>query len=449
MKFIIIFVFIFFSSTAFSKNPFLPDCKMLGDTVISFTHCNYVIEDEDAIYEGEANDGFITGITTVAYNNGDTFRGTLFDGKYAGYGKFEFANGDLLIGDMLEFFKKGITITKKFKSVTKLSIPKTDSGIMLINDNQIYVGGLKNGKFHGEGLWYILKDENEFNEGKFMFGEWEEHKLKVDYKKDIKKCEFDVDGNITDDFCFLAEEYEDIIIAGIYEFNELKFGFQKFLSKETEGLELGYFKNDILNGYGYSSLDLTHERFRFGEFEEGKLNGYGVSANADFFHYGEYKNSNEDGFGYHEKDGRKLMGMFREGKAHGYIELEFDDGRFVAVQYENGKANGLGYDLQETEAYIGEFRDTEYDGYGVKLIGEDFNYFENEYKMGLFKDSDLVLEQVFCKKLFGDYYANPKTEGCSGNDNSVTFREFIVETSGGLGDRWLEEYYKKERIKLN
>ena len=75
---------------------------------------------------------------------------------------------------------------------------------MLINDSQIYVGGLKNGKFHGEGLWYILKDENEFNEGKFMFGEWEEHKLKVDYKKDIKKCEFDVDGNITDDFCFLV-----------------------------------------------------------------------------------------------------------------------------------------------------------------------------------------------------------------------------------------------------
>ena len=67
----------------------------------------------------------------------------------------------------------------------------------------------------------------------------------------------------------------------------------------------------------------------------------------------------------------------------------------------------------------------------------------------VYSKSDLVLEQVFCKKLFGDYYANPKTEGCSGNDNSVTFREFIVETSGGLGDRWLEEYYKKERIKLN
>ena len=43
-------------------------------------------------------------------------------------------------------------------------------------------------------------------------------------------------------FCF-SEEYEDIIIAGIYEFNELKFGFQKFLS--DKGLELGYFKNDI------------------------------------------------------------------------------------------------------------------------------------------------------------------------------------------------------------
>ena len=170
MKILVSLFLIFFSSKAFSLNPFLPECKMLAGTVISFAHCNYFIEDEEGKYEGEANDGFLTGLSTVKYSNGETFRGTLVNGKYEGYGKFEFPNGDLLLGDVLELFKEGITVTKIFKSVTKLSVPRANSGVTLVNDNQIYIGGLKDGKFHGEGLLYRIHESDNHKQGQFILG---------------------------------------------------------------------------------------------------------------------------------------------------------------------------------------------------------------------------------------------------------------------------------------
>ena len=449
MKIIVSLFIIFFSSNAFSLNPFLPECKMLGNNVISFAHCNYSMEDDEGTFEGEANDGFLTGLATIKYNDGETYRGTLFDGKFAGYGRLEFPNGDLLVGDMLELFKEGITVTKTFKSVTKLSIPRTDQGVMLINDSQIYVGGLKNGKFHGVGLWYILKDENEFNEDKFMFGEWEEHKLKVDYKTEIKECDFDLNGKIIDEFCFLFEAYEDIILTGIYEYDELKLGFQRFLTPGTEGLELGYFKNNVLDGYGFSSTDLTYTKYHFGNFKDGTANGYGIAVTPELFHYGEFKNNLRDGFGYFEKDDMKIMGIYREDKAKGYFETEYSDGRFIAAQYIDGKADGLGYYFGENDAYVGEFKNYKYDGYGVKYFGADFSYYNEDYQVGLFKEDEFMEALVFCKKLFGDYYTNPKLEGCSGNDNEATLKDFLLDKNNGLGDRWLEEYYKKERIKFD
>lgn len=442
MKILFSILILFLSTSVFSKNPFLPDCKMLGDTIISFTHCNYVIEDEDATYEGEANDGFMTGIASITFNNGDSFRGTLFDGTYAGYGKFEFVNGDILIGDVFENFKEGITVTNIFKGVTKLSVPKTDQGIMLVNDSLIYVGGLKNGNYHGEGLVYSLRDTEKLLKGQFLMGKWEGTTLISNYSKDIEKCEFDETGKIINEFCFLAEYYDDIELVGVYEFDELKLGFQRFLSEETEGLELGYFKNDVLHGYGYSSIDLTNTKFHFGNFVEGSANGYGILVRPDFYHYGEFKNDNRDGFGYYETDEQKVMGIYREGEGNGYFEFEHNDGVFSSYQVKNGKRDGLGYIIDGDEYYLGEIKNSKLNGFGTYYNGQN-------YTGGFYKDNELIEELEFCKKLFGDYYYNPKAAGCSGRDNSVTFREFIVETNGGLGDRWLEEYYKKERIKFD
>ena len=93
-----------------------------------------------------------------------------FAGGTENIGKFEFPNGDLLLGDVLELFKEGITVTKIFKSVTKLSVPRANSGVTLVNDNQIYIGGLKDGKFHGEGLLYRIHESDNHKQGQFILG---------------------------------------------------------------------------------------------------------------------------------------------------------------------------------------------------------------------------------------------------------------------------------------
>ena len=68
-------------------------------------------------------------------------------------------------------------------------------------------------------------------------------------------------------------DYDDIVLVGIYEYDELKLGFQRFLTPSTEGLELGYFKNNVLDGYGFSSTDLTYTKYHFGNFKDGTANG--------------------------------------------------------------------------------------------------------------------------------------------------------------------------------
>lgn len=428
------------------ENPFLPDCKMLGGTVISFSQCNYQIEAEDGtMVVGEANDGFITGLATVNYPSGETYRGTLVNGRTAGYGKVEFPNGNIIVGDFIDFFKKGISINENFKSVTKLAFPKANSGVVLKNDNRIYIGGLKDGNYHGEGILYVLKDDEKqkLKKDSFGIGIWENNKIKVNYRRDIDECKFDESGSIINEFCYSAAYYDDIVLVGVYEYDELKFGFQRFLTPSTEGLELGYFKNNVLNGYGFSSTDLTYTKYHFGEFIDGSANGYGVLAKQDFFHYGEFKDGDRDGFGYYEEDGRKIIGIYREREGNGYFEYEYEKGSFSASQVKNGERKGIGYMLNGTDYYYGEFKNDKADGFGISEIVGKY------YLKGLFLENDLVKELEFCKKLFGDYYTNPKSEGCLGNDNVVEFREFIIDKNDGLGESWLEEYYKKERIKLD
>ena len=434
---------------AHPKNPFLPDCKILAGTVVSLSHCNYQFEEDDGmVVVGDANDGFITGLATVNYPTGEIYRGSLVDGRHAGYGKVSFPNGDIIVGDFLDVIKKGIAIAKDIKSVSELSYHKANSIVVLKNDNRIYIGGFKDGKYHGEGILYGLKDDDTIKKDSFGIGIWENNKIKVNYRKEMDECEFDTSGSIINENCYLAEYYDDIVLVGVYEYDEMKLGFQRYLTPDTEGLELGYFKDNVLDGYGFSSPDLTYTEYHFGEFKEGIANGYGVQVKPDYSYYGEFKNNKKDGFAYFQekirdgKNTRNGLGIFRDDKADGYFEIEYDNGAFEASQYKDNEKNGLSFMYEGSTYFYGEMKNDRVDGLGITAFG-------NNLKQGLLYEDNLVEELEFCKKLFGDYYTNPKSEGCKDNDNVVEFTEFIMNIYDGIGDRWLEEYYKKERIKLD
>jgi Uncharacterized protein conserved in bacteria len=186
---------------------------------------------------GDAFEEFITGIATLKYRTGERYRGTLVDGRAAGYGKLEFPNGNISMGDFLEFFKKGGSITKNCKSGNKLSEPKAKGGDELKNDNRIYMGGLKDGKYQGEGILYVLKDDEKqkLKKESFGIGIWENNKIKVKYRREIEEGEFDESGSIINEYGYSAEYYDDIVLVGIYEYDELKLGYERILTAGTEG----------------------------------------------------------------------------------------------------------------------------------------------------------------------------------------------------------------------
>ena len=66
----------------------------------------------------------------------------------------EFLNGDIIVGDFLDVIKKGIAIAKDIKSVSELS-SQANSIVVLKNDNRIYIGGFKDGKYHGENTVWL------------------------------------------------------------------------------------------------------------------------------------------------------------------------------------------------------------------------------------------------------------------------------------------------------
>ena len=58
-----------------------------------------------------------------------------------------------------------------------------------------------------------------------VFGKTIKLKLIIE---EIEECEFDESGSIINEYCYLAEYYDDIVLAGIYQYDELKLGFRDF-----------------------------------------------------------------------------------------------------------------------------------------------------------------------------------------------------------------------------
>ena len=69
-----------------------------------------------------------------------------------------------------------------------------------------YVGGWKDGKYHGEGILYVLKDDEKqkLKKDSFGIGIWENNKIKVNYRREIEECEFDENGSIINEYCYFG-----------------------------------------------------------------------------------------------------------------------------------------------------------------------------------------------------------------------------------------------------
>ena len=440
INFGIIIIPLLISSNVLAKNPFLKDCKMSGKTFLTTSQCNFYLEAEGAVFDMEADNGFINGLGTMKFPEGSFYRGGFVDAYFYGYGKYDLPEfNQASIGDYnAEGLIKGITILEGDVLVSEFEPAKAEFGTIHGLNSNVYIGGLKELKYHGEGIIYRIREDDNRSEkkGDYSFGIWEEGKLVVNYREDIETCEFDDNDRIINEFCYLRLLYDEVKIHGVYENDELKFGFQEFIAEGLEGLVMGYFLNDELHGYGYTSENAENTEYYIGEYQNGLRHGYGNNVSTASSYYGEYKLGKRDGFGYEVDEEKQALGIWRNDKRNGYFEIDYDSGKFIASQFKDNMQHGLGYIQDLGKSYYGEFKNNKFDGYGVIYEGENIT-------QGLFKDNELQEELIFCKSLLGTHSTSPKDKKCSFGQSQFTFREFIYAKNNGLGERWIEEYNKK------
>lgn len=114
-----------------------------------------------------------------------------------------------------------------------------------------------------------------------------------------------------------------------------------------------------------------------------------------------------NGYGtYVLKNGTRLIGFFKDGKAHGYTRFFYTNGDVFGGEYINGNRTGYGiYNWKETnEMYYGQYKDGKRHGYGYFYKGEEL------VQAGIYTEGKLTTD-------YTTEYLNKKSadKKCSGN----------------------------------
>jgi serine/threonine protein kinase len=203
-------------------------------------------------------------------------------------------------------------------------------GSETLPDGGKYVGGYKNGKFHGQGTYT-------YADGRKYIGEFKDNYF---------------------------------------------YGHGTFTHPDG-GKYVGNFKDDRPHGQG----TLTHPDIGkyIGGFKDGKFHGQGTWTHPEGDKYvGEFKDDNFHGQGtFTHADGRKYVGSFANDKRHGQGTLTHPDGSRYVGEWKDGLLNGQGtLTLPSGVKYVGGFKDGNYHGQGTWTHPEGDKY------VGEFKDDN-------------------------------------------------------------
>jgi hypothetical protein len=274
----------------------------------------------------------------------------------SGFGKYEYADGTIYVGEHDDDLKEGYGIMT-FKSGNKYygDFKKGNYngfGVFKHTNGDWYAGDFKDGKYDGEGI-YTFKD------GKIQNGLWE----KGDFKGKISFY-----GAPADSVGCLNGTCQD--------------GYgMKYLSNGDH--YFGYFKNGKRDGYGvyyYSSGD----RY-YGEWKEDAQTGYGIYYFTTGEKYlGYWASIKREGWGinYNPIKETKEIGIWKNDEfetdisdlAKGCIDGECKDGKgsylynngYYYGDFKNSYRDGEGvYMFNSGEIYIGGFKQNKFDGKGT------------------------------------------------------------------------------------
>jgi len=178
------------------------DGKMHGiGTIKTYLFGHVHISTDNYEYEGEFNDGAITGMGIFNWGNGDSYTGEVLNGKLHGHGIFYYKSGCTYQGSWVNNCKHG-------------------SGIYYYTSGNTYDGEWKNGKKEGNGV-FRSKDrkimyDGEWKDGKktgygTMYSPEDETKIEGYFHKGIPVNEFVYAFNQEHETDFTNQDYDNLL----------------------------------------------------------------------------------------------------------------------------------------------------------------------------------------------------------------------------------------------
>ncbi|NRB63647.1 MAG: caspase family protein [Saprospiraceae bacterium] len=122
-----------------------------------------------ARYEGDFENGNITGLGVLYYPNGDTYIGNWRNQVRQGKGRFRFASGNEYLGEFDRNLMQGYGVMtyangNRYEGQWKANLP-FGKGTYTLATGGKYVGYFVNGRFEGQGTMY-------YGDGSYYQGEW-------------------------------------------------------------------------------------------------------------------------------------------------------------------------------------------------------------------------------------------------------------------------------------